>query len=239
MDSNFQNYNWTKSEFASLIEFLDELSDSEYQAFVFRGIMTKWQILGVRVPELRKIASKITLGDWQSFLKTKPQCFEDVMIRGFIIAKLPGDDLWCEFDNFIPLIDNWSICDSFAASLKVFKNKDSRHVSLIKKLLDSRRIFDARLALVILKCYYLSGPNNLEWIFSILDKLKRNEYYIKMAEAWLLAECFIKYPTETKEYMTHSKLDDWTFNKAISKCRDSLRLDSESKEALNILRRRG
>ena len=44
MDSNFQNYNWTKSEFASLIEFLDELSDSEYQTFVSRGIMTKWQI---------------------------------------------------------------------------------------------------------------------------------------------------------------------------------------------------
>ena len=49
--------------------------------------------------------------------------------------------------------------------------------------------------------------------------------------AWLVAECFIKFPSETMEYMWGSSLPARTFNKAISKVCDSRRVDLEVKKS--------
>jgi len=58
-----------------------------------------------------------------------------------------------------------------------------------------------------------------------------------MAIAWLLAECFIKYPKETDDYLTKSKINNFTFNKTISKICDSYRVSKEEKERLKSMRR--
>lgn len=34
-------------------------------------------------------------------------------------------------DEFIPKINNWSICDSFCASLKIFKHDEARERSFV------------------------------------------------------------------------------------------------------------
>ncbi len=59
-----------------------------------------------------------------------------------------------------------------------------------------------------------------------------------MALAWLLAECFIKFPDETFSYLKSSNLDKWTFNKTISKISDSYRVDSELKKEVKKLRKK-
>ena len=75
--------------------------------------------------------------------------------------------------------------------------------------------------------------------FYTLKSLKnRDEYYIKMAIAWLLAECFVKYPDETFGYLKQSNLEKWTFNKALSKICDSYRVPSEAKQQVKLLRKK-
>ena len=68
--------------------------------------------------------------------------------------------------------------------------------------------------------------------------MAREEYYVRMAIAWLVAECFIKYPEITLGYLKVSQLPKWTFNKAISKICDSYRVDEEMKEIVRGLRKK-
>ena len=93
------------------------------------------------------------------------------------------------------------------------------------------------MGLVILKCAYVE-PDYLSLIFDRVERLaSKEEYYIRMAIAWLLAECFIKFPEETLSYLKVSKLPKWTFNKTISKICDSYRVDDEMKNLLRKMRK--
>jgi hypothetical protein len=61
---------------------------------------------------------------------------------------------------------------------------------------------------------------------------KETEYYVNMINAWLICELFIKKREETIEFLKDNKLNKFTINKAISKCRDSYRVSKEDKEML-------
>ena len=75
-------------------------------------------------------------------------------------------------------------------------------------------------------------------IFGVAERLaEREEYYVRMAIAWLVAECFIKFPDEALGYLRVSGLPSWTFNKAISKICDSYRVSDEMKEVVRGMRR--
>ena len=56
-----------------------------------------------------------------------------------------------------------------------------------------------------------------------------------MANAWLICECFVKCRKETLEFLKKHKLNTFTINKFISKCRDSYRVSNEDKELLKQL----
>ena len=58
-----------------------------------------------------------------------------------------------------------------------------------------------------------------------------------MANAWLISICYIKYPDKTNKYLRNNNLDDFTYNKAISKICDSYRVDKKDKEILKKLKR--
>ena len=53
-----------------------------------------------------------------------------------------------------------------------------------------------------------------------------------MAVAWAVSICYIKYPEKTYSYLESCKLDNFTFNKAIQKIRESYRVPKEDKENL-------
>jgi 3-methyladenine DNA glycosylase AlkD len=109
--------------------------------------------------------------------------------------------------------------------------------SKVEGLLEANNEFAVRVGLVLLKCGYVS-EDYLAVIFDRVERIVgREEYYIRMAIAWLVAECFIKYPEATLAYMKVSKLPKWTFNKTISKICDSCRVDEETKKTLKKLRR--
>ena len=63
------------------------------------------------------------------------------------------------------------------------------------------------------------------------------EYYVNMMNAWIFCECFIKQRDKTMEYLKRHKLNKFTINKGISKCRDSYRVSDIDKEMLIKYRR--
>jgi 3-methyladenine DNA glycosylase AlkD len=59
-----------------------------------------------------------------------------------------------------------------------------------------------------------------------------DHYYVNMMNAWIFCECFIKRREKTIAFLKTHKLNKFTINKGISKCRDSFRVSKEDKEML-------
>lgn len=215
------------------------LSDDEYREFSMRGIPCERPFLGARIPEIRKLVKEIKREDFDEFLASSPIAIEEVIARGFLTARLPYNEMLEVFDSQVELLDNWCTVDTFCAALrKVVKRHEEDFLDQkVMKLLKSKNEFSVRAGIVFLLDLYVN-PDYLHLIFDQVESLKgHDEYYVRMALAWLVAECFIKFPEETYGYLKCSKLDKWTFNKAISKICDSYRVDSETKEEIKRLRK--
>ena len=217
---------------------LAELAEDEYREFSAKITLTERPFLGVRIPLVRKLAKAVPLEKIPEFLKVKPVSFEEVLFRGFLICRLPYEEMLGWFDSQVDYIGDWSSCDVFCSGLKAVKKHKAEFLDLkILRLLEDEREFAVRVGLVLLICHYVE-LDYLAVIFDSVERLAgREEYYARMAIAWLIAECFIKYPEETLAYMRVSRLPKWTYNKAISKICDSYRVDKEMKEVVRGMRR--
>lgn len=212
--------------------------DDEHQVFISRAIPTDRPILGVRVPTIREIAKKVPLENYPEFLNFKPVSLEELLFRGMLIARLPYEKMLEVFDSQVLLIDDWCSCDTFCSGLKplIKKHREGFFEQKIDPLLKTAKEFPIRVGLVLLLGYI--SPEYLQVIFDRVESLKnREEYYVKMAIAWLVAECFIKYPEETMGYLHVSKLPAWTFNKTISKICDSFRVEDDAKKYLKTIKK--
>lgn len=232
------------SEIRTYAELRTELmrhADDRYREFVERGTPgEKRPFLGIRIPQLREIVRKIPRDSYEEILKVEPKVFEEVIVRGFLVARLPYAEMLKYFDSQVNYTDSWGTCDTFVAALRpVVKGHKAEFLDAkIEPLLADPREFAVRVGVVALLNFYVEF-DYLALIFDRVDGLaEREEYYIRMALAWLVAECFIKFPEETLGYLRVSKLPKWTFNKAISKMCDSLRVEPEMKDYLRTLRRK-
>ncbi|MBQ8996510.1 DNA alkylation repair protein [Candidatus Saccharibacteria bacterium] len=214
-------------------------SEASIEEFSKKTIPCSRPFLGVRIPVIRRLVSQLSPQDLSSLLAQSPVAFEEVIARGFAISRLPYEEMLVAFDSQLPLLDNWCSVDTFCASLrKVLKGHEGEfYEAKIPALLSSDDEFTVRTGLVLLLDFYVSfdylGP-----IFENLEALAtRDEYYIKMAMAWLLTECLIKFPADTRHYLELSSLSDWVINKTISKAHDSFRISPATKTELSSLRR--
>ena len=214
------------------------LAEDEYREFTSGLIPSERPILGVRIPKVRELAGRVPRDEISEFLKVEPVALEEVLARGFMIARLPYEEMLKWFDSQVDDIGDWCTCDTFCSALKSVKKHLGEFLECkVEGLLNDEREYVVRVGLVLLKCYYVDF-DYLAVIFDRVEKLVgREEYYIRMAIAWLVAECFIKYPEETLAYMRVSGLTKWTYNKTISKICDSYRVDAETKEMLKKMRK--
>lgn len=218
---------------------LAEMADDEYRDFVMKICPSERPFLGVRVPHIREICKKVPAEKIGELLLVEPVGYEEVLARGMLIARLPYAEMVKWFDSQVEYIDDWSTCDTFCAAVGkcIKKHRTEFFEEKIDGLLKDSREFAVRAGLVLMKACYVE-PEWLNVIFDRVEELReREEYYIKMGIAWLLCDCFIKYPTATAGYMVSSKLPAWTFNKAISKICDSYRVDEETKTLVKRMRR--
>ena len=77
----------------------------------------------------------------------------------------------------------------------------------------------------------------IDEVIEVLDKLNRPTYMAKMGIAWAYATIMSKYSEKMFSYLPNSSLDDWTYNKMISKMLESFRVDEKDKERLRTMKR--
>ncbi len=228
---------WTKELYQEYVKYLISLKDDKNKEFSKKLISTKYEILGLKIPQERDIAKLIVKGNYESFLDiAELKYYEEIMIYGFVIAYTKDINILDKYlDKYISLVDNWALCDSFTSSLKILK-KNNDYFNKAKELSLSNKEYKIRVGLTIILFQYVN-ENNLKEIFNILDNLKLDTYYVNMAAAWLLCDLFIKHRNETLKYIKHTKVNNFIFNKFISKCNDSYRVSKSDKEYLKSLKK--
>ena len=230
---------WNEEEYKKFVEYLISLQDEKYKEFHSSLVLnSKYEMIGIRVPIMRDIAKKIAKSNIEEFLEyAQNKYYEEVMIQGLVISHIKDEKLFYKFfKKYINKIDNWAICDSFCSSIKIVRKYEEKYFKEAIKLALNKEEFISRVGLVMILNHFIN-KNNLSFIFDILNKIKSDKFYINMAEAWLLCEMYIKFPKETKKFLVKNNLNKFTQNKAISKIRDSYRVNKEEKELLNSLRK--
>lgn len=231
--------NWTKETYTEYIQYLKGIAEEDYKNFHSKLCFTKYEILGIRLPLQRKLVKEITKTNIEEYLKhCQSKYYEEVMIEGLVIASIKDEYLFDKyFNKFIYKIDNWGICDSFCNSLKIVKQNPDKYFDIAIDLSLATEEFISRTGLIMILNFFID-KKYLKRIFSLLDKIKSDKYYVNMAQSWLICEIYTKYPEETQKYLLKNKLNKFTHNKAISKIRDSYRVSKEEKAYLNTLKRK-
>lgn len=226
--------------FCGIHELFLENIDETYRQFASKLLPEDTNLLGIRLPILKKIAQEIANNDWQSFLRKENDLyFEDFMLKGFVIGKIRGniEVILPYIQEFVPKINNWSLCDSFCASLKITNKNKKVMWDFIQPYFLSSQEYEIRFAVVMALDFFLEDEY-IEKVLQRLDSIKHEGYYVKMAVAWALSVCYIKHKNHTEEFLGKNRLDDFTFNKALQKMIESRCVNACDKERLKILKRK-
>lgn len=210
---------------------LYKYQDLKYQQFVSNLLPNVNNIIGVRIPILRKLSKKYTLEDLTD------DTFEEIMLQGFIIGNEKDINKVLEqLEIFIPKINNWSLCDSTVSSLKITKKNQEIIFNFLIKYINGSE-FEKRFLLVMLLNYYLDD-NYINKVIDIILNIKITGYYDMMALSWLISKMYINYKNEViEEIFKNKNISDEVANKSISKINDSYQIKSEDKSILIDYRR--
>ncbi len=219
---------------------LFSLSEDKFKEFAASLIPGCENLIGVRIPLIRKIAKKIVKDNPIEFLDNADDIyFEETMLKGLIIGNM-NEDIEIMLEQialFVPKITNWSLCDSFCNELKIVRNHKQRVFKFLQRYHQSNEAYEIRFAVVMLLFHYVN-KQYLDDILFICDTITHDDYYVKMAVAWCLQVCFVNFPDETMAYLRQNNLDDETFNKALQKIIESLKVDKATKEVIKAMKRR-
>ncbi|WP_075721254.1 DNA alkylation repair protein [Roseburia sp. 499] len=219
---------------------LEQLREPEYQAFTSKLLPGVEHILGVRLPELRKLAKKLAKDNWKEYLEeASDDSMEEIMLQGMTLGYARGEVQEKELflRKFIPKIDNWSVCDSCCATIKLAKEEPEEMWNFLQEYLQSEQEFEVRFALVQLLDYYVNSTY-IGKVLQQIDRIQNKAYYVQMAQAWAVSICYRDFPKETEPFLKQNHLDDFTHNKALQKIVESLKVSKEEKEYIRSLKRK-
>lgn len=230
---------WDEENYSKFINYLNTFSDLEYKKFNSRIINDDTvKYIGVRTPQLRKIAKIIAKNDYIGFIKcNKHEYYEERALHGFIIgyAKIDYDTLMGMIKDFAPYMSSWALVDMFVIKFKQIQNNKDAALNEIVEFTKSSNPWEIRLGLMMLLSIYVE-EKYINKILKIVESIKNDHYYVKMGSAWLISECYIKFPNQTTKLLKQKILDPWVQNKAIQKVRESFRVGKEDKDFLNTIK---
>ncbi len=228
-------------------EVLKEHVDEKYREFnksLIPGDGTA-AMLGVRLPKLREIAKKIAKENGRVYLaeieKKELQgdiYHEELLLHGCIIGYLQCNTKERKelLNRFVPVIENWAICDSSCVTYKFMQRDPESWISYLLEWSKSNQVYEVRFAIVCLLDHFVTEIY-IERVLEVLKSISVDAYYVQMAVAWAVSVCYVKFPEKTEKLLTENCLDDFTHNKSIQKIRESYRVKKEDKERLNTWKR--
>ncbi len=231
---------WNEKDFIALNDYLIEISQQNYKKFSQKLIPNCNNMLGIRIPVLRDMARQIAKGNWKSFVESVgDEYFETTMLHGFVLGYIKADcsEILKYLKLFVPKINNWSVCDSVSAGLKFTLKNRQEVLVFLNEYLKSKNEFEVRFAVVMLMDYYITDEY-IDMVLETLQKIDHNGYYVKMAVAWAISVCFVKYQEKTMGVLRCSeRLDSDTYNKALQKIIESNRVNKDQKAYIRTLKK--
>lgn len=216
-------------------ETLFSLQDRNYQQFQQKLIpnIAPERIIGIRTPELRKLAKQIA--DREAFLQALPhEYFEEDQLHAFLVSDGKNfDKTIAEVNAFLPYVDNWATCDQMTP--KVFKKHRTELLPYIRRWIASGHPYTIRFAIKMLMDHFLDNDFDAEYP-AMVAAVRHPDYYVRMMAAWYFATALAKQYDAVLPYITEYRLEKWIHNKTIQKAVESYRITAEQKEFLKKYR---
>ena len=228
-------------------------------------------VLGLHIPDIKKIARSISkngckvvksngkhhmcannteiIRDFETE-ETNSLCYEETIIWGYLInsEKTTLEKRFRMLEAYIPILDNWAVCDSFCSNIKWIRNSDKEAVwEFLNRWFNSNREFEVRFAIITAMSHYID-EEWLERVFHSIERLNfskieseyrtsskkaanaqegtvlgKEPYYVRMGVAWLLATALAKFPEQTREFVHTTRLPEDIIRLYIRKARESFR----------------
>ena len=158
--------------------------DLEYKKFNERIIPTKYEVVGIRVPILKKYVKSI-----KKYIRTDRKYYEDFLIEIYSLNYTEDSEKVKTIEELLEYFDNWALVDLTISNLK-FKNLD-----ILKRFLDkiknSKKEFIIRYYIGNLMQYYLDSS------FDIVTTYENTKfYYVDMMVAWYYQNYYFKVDKE-------------------------------------------
>ena len=204
------------------------------------------RILGLHLPEMKLVAKALAkqADAWdvlhafeQEFQKDRfCLTYEETLVWGLTInaLKCTWEERLSLLEPYIPVLDNWAVCDSFCCNAKWAQKLPPQMLwEFLLPYYHSDKEFEVRFAIVMSMCYLMKE----EWlpiVFGQLEALDLSKiqseytslpspYYVRMGMAWLLATALAKFPDETRAFVNGSSLTEDVKRLYARKARESFR----------------
>ena len=209
--------------------------NESYAAFNRRIVNTKMPVIGVRVPDLRRLARELapdmSAADISKLLTVQNKSFDYVLLCGLLITHARLDDQ-AAIDltkQYLPLVDSWAHIDIFIEKKRRFAGKMWWDFAL--ECLRSEAEFTVRYGVISLMTNFLDEAH-IDQVFAALQNVRHDGYYVKMALAWLYATAAVHFFELTLAELENGHIDAWTRNKAYQKMRESRRFTPEEQRII-------
>lgn len=204
---------------------LQEMAEPGYAAFSASLIPGVQRLMGVRLPRLRALAARLVReGQGERYLleKREDEWFEETMLCAMVIPLLPGEGTLARVRDFLPRVNNWSVCDSLCAGLRQqAKSREDEFLPFIRQCLTGREVYTRRFGCVMLR-HFAHRPE------TAVPPLRRvwgdGAYYVQMAAAWALCDCVALAPDRALPLIGEDPPPPVIGRMLLQKARDSRRV---------------
>ena len=249
------------------------LTDARYREGHLRVVnaLPERRVMGLHSPEIKQIAKLLSREGGEVIIpdgtrqicangaevirafeamQSANLCYEETVIWGYLInlEKCSLAERLAMLGRYVPVLDNWAVCDSYCAHAKWMARADKEDLwAFLERWFDSEREFEVRFAVVVAMCYFL----NEEWLNKVFKRINgldfgrikskyntvkgkpkvaqqgtvqgAEPYYVRMGVAWLLATALAKFPDATRAFVRLSNLPADVIKLYIRKARESSR----------------
>ena len=207
-----------------------------YAAFNKRIVNTKMPVIGVRVPDLRRLARELASGMSAAdisklLLKAQNESFDYVLLCGLLITHARLDDQMAInlTKQYLPHVDSWAHIDVFVEKKRRFAGEVWWDFAL--ECLQNEDELTVRYGVISLMTNFLDEAH-IDQVFAVLRNVKHDGYYVKMALAWLYATAAVHFFELTLAELENEHIDTWTRNKSYQKMRESRRFTPEEQAVI-------
>lgn len=181
-------------------EDLLSMAEPQYREFSAKLLPEGENLLGVRLPRLRKYAKQIGKKYKTAYLdavlpsakgimqgvvledeKTLAVSFdsefmEEILLQGMVIGNLKAEnneqlaEIFNYIRRYVPKIANWSTCDSFCAGLKIAKDYPAQVWELLREYLEAEKEYAIRFGIVMIINYYIN-EEYFDRLFPIFNEI--------------------------------------------------------------------